>query len=119
MSIKRRVQYKSRSFFQFFGLFTLPSWCESALVRVGLVSILIVLSVAYIAKTNSSATSGYELARLENQINALNREVSNLEIQKTSYESMHSIEARLSEIKMTTPQKIDYVLPAQPLVARR
>ncbi len=119
MNIKRRFQYKYRSVWQFFNSIALPTWCGSVLVRCGLLGILVFVSVAYIIKINTFATSGYELAHLENQRNSLGLEVKNLEIEKMSYESMNSIQSRLNGTKMTTPQKIEYISSFQPLVARR
>ncbi len=119
MSLKRRLEYQCRLLRNFVGVWSLPEWATGKTVRVILVFLFLLASVAYVFKTSSLSTSGYKIQKLEREIASLGAEEQKLEIEKARLQSITNIQKRLTEIKMVAAPGIKYLNLQAPAVAKR
>lgn len=77
------------------------------------------MSVAYIARVNSAATTGFQMHDLENKVAVLNTDVQNTEIQIADAGSMNNIEKHLAELNMIKAEKVAYIAKTTVAVAKR
>ena len=77
------------------------------------------LGVAYILVTNAAATSGYEIQRLEKQIDATDNELRRLSAEVAAAQSMGSIQKRLPELTMVPVAEIRHLRLVNDLVVAK
>jgi len=88
-------------------------------LRVGLLIFIFVLGAAYITKISSTTTTGYELHKLEKQVELMSEETRKTDIQVAEYSSMGNIETRLAGLNMVKAPKVKYIVPVGTAVAKR
>ena len=118
MSIKRQIQFKCQNLARSLRTIRLPRWLTSRTVCLGLFSVIFIFSVAYIANTTSSATSGYQMRELEKQTQSLEVEVQKLEVEIADNSSMSGIFSRLAELNMVEAGNIKYLSAKNTVVAK-
>ena len=96
----------------------IPQWLTSKTARLGLVSIILLFSFAYIINTTSSATSGYQMHELEKKTSSLETEVQKLQVEIADNSSMSSISSRLVKLNMTEANSIKYLTIKNTAVAK-
>jgi len=67
------------------------------------------LGVFYIFEVNSLATKGYEINKLETQIEGLKKQNENLKIQAAELKSMYNIEEKTKELNMVAPKDTNFL----------
>jgi len=81
--------------------------------RVTLSFFLVVLvcatGVFYIFEVNNMATKGYEIDKLEKQLNELKKGNERLQIQAAELKSMYKIEEKTKELNMIAPKDVSYM----------
>jgi cell division protein FtsL len=81
--------------------------------RVTLSFFLVVLvcatGVFYIFEVNNMATKGYEIDKLEKQLNDLKKENERLQIEAAELKSMYKIEEKTKELNMIAPKGVSYL----------
>lgn len=81
--------------------------------RVTLSFFLVVLvcatGVFYIFEVNNLATKGYEIDKLEKQLNNLQKENERLQIEAAELKSMYRIEEKTKELNMVVPKDVSYM----------
>jgi len=109
MSIKRQLQFRYRGFVNYLRSLSLPAWVDGPAIRVMIVGAIVVMGAAYILKTTSSATGGYELDKLETQVSSLQAEIQKIQIQIADNSSINSIQSRLATMNMVDAGSIKYM----------
>lgn len=74
-----------------------------------LVMLICALGVFYIFEVNNLATKGYEIDRMEKQLNELKKENESLQIQAAELKSMYKIEEKTKEFNMIAPKDMSYM----------
>ncbi len=100
MSFKMHLRYQTRYFVQFLHSLALPAWMTGFKARAVLLGLVMVMGVGYLFQTNATVTAGYKIHDLENEIAAMNQENTRLATEAASYQSMTSIQARLTSLNM-------------------
>ncbi|TSC84767.1 MAG: Uncharacterized protein G01um101413_151 [Parcubacteria group bacterium Gr01-1014_13] len=118
MSIKRQIQFRYRSFIHAIETISMPQWLTSKTTRFGLLAVIFLFSIAYIVNTTSSATSGYQMHKLEKQKLALEIEVQKLQVEIADNSSMSSISSRLVKLNMTEVSSVKYLTVKNTPVAK-
>lgn len=118
MSIKRQIQFKYQNFVHSMRTISMPGWINSKAIRFGLVAIVFLFGTAYIVKTASSATSGYQMHELEKKTALLQTEVQKLQVEIANQSSMASISSRLVKLNMVEADKIKYFTLKNTAVAK-
>lgn len=104
----------------FFRGHALPSWCTGHTMRVVVTGLVVVMGGAYVFETSAATVNGYEIHSLEKKIARLKADVKSLEIEAVSYQSLASVEKRLSVAGMVPADNVAYVnIASQPSIARR
>ena len=116
MSYKRQLQAHYQNFIDAVTTITIPEWVSGRAMRSTLFLSVMFLSVAYMMRINSAATSGYEIHSLEKQVSEANVEVQDLQIKIADAGSMYNIEKRLPELSMVMAGPVQRLNPA-PAVA--
>ncbi|MFH1789874.1 MAG: hypothetical protein ABH832_02290 [bacterium] len=106
MSFKRKVEFQYRSVCRFFLSFRMPTWITCKAMRLFLLSIIIFFGSAYIIKTASSASGGYEMQKYEGHINSLQEEIKKIESSIAEESSMAIISKRLEGLDMVQVDKV-------------
>ncbi|MEK7680984.1 MAG: hypothetical protein AAB348_02990 [Patescibacteria group bacterium] len=109
MSIKRQIQFKYQNFIKGIQCLSLPRWVDSLAIRVVVVAVLFVVGVAYIVKTASSATSGYEMTKLEKQVVALENDIQKVQIEIADSSSIKNVQSRLVKLNMVPANGFKYL----------
>lgn len=74
-----------------------------------LVALVCALGVFYIFEVNNLATKGYEIDKLEKQLNDLKKENDRLQIEAAELKSMYNIEEKTKELNMIVPKDVSYM----------
>lgn len=119
MSFRRRLKYSLLAVSKRISHFHLPGWLSSSLARAAAVSLVVLLGGAYIFVTNAAATSGYEIQRLEKQIETESNELRRLETETAEAQSMGSIQKRLPELPLVATVKVKRLLLVNDLVVAK
>lgn len=119
MSIKRRIQSQYRNLLHSIYTLRLPVWLICKTTRIILLLAIIIFGSAYIIKTASSASSGYQIYDLENKTQALTSDIKKVEIQIADYSSMSSIQSRLRGSGLVLVSQYQYYNPEEKAVAKR
>jgi len=109
MSIRLRIRYQFRQFFNSFRAITLPAWVTGATAKILVVGLTVVLGVGYIFQTNSLSTSGYVTHTLENKVATAQNEIQKLEAAVAANQSLSSIQKRLPEVNMVEVASVKYI----------
>jgi cell division protein FtsL len=94
-------------------------WFMTKTARSLLLGLIVLFGVFYLAKVNSIATKGYQIAELDSQILELERKNDKLNFEIAKYKSMHSIQTRLQDLSMIPTAQIKYVDISGRVFARR
>lgn len=119
MSLKRRIEFKYNHFVNAIRCFKLPVWLDTKAVRIVLVGIIVFVGSAYIIKTTTSATSGYEMHELEKQAASLDSDIQKTQIEIADYSSINSIQSRLAKMNMVAVGNIEYFNNKDMAVAKK
>ena len=119
MSIKRQFQYQYKNFRDAVYSLELPTWVNCRAVRASLIIITLFFGSAYVIKTASSASSGYEIHRLENKTQVLQQEISKLEVDLADQSSLITINKRLKEANMISIGSLSFYQNGSQTVARK
>lgn len=104
----------------FFNSFSLPSWCCTVRAKASVLGLVVLTGTGYIFETNALTTSGYVIHKLEKQVATEEAEIDRLKTEVASYQSMASIQARLSEVALVPANRVAFKhLPADTAVAKR
>lgn len=74
-----------------------------------LVVLVCATGVFYIFEVNNLATKGYEIDKLEKQLNNLQKENERLQIEAAELKSMYRIEEKTKELNMVVPKDVSYM----------
>ena len=119
MSLKRQIQYKYKNFVSSARSVSLPKWVTSKATRVILSLIIVFFGVAYVLNTTASATGGFEMNKLEKQVEALEAEVQKLQVEIADNSSMSNIQSRLAKLNMVGTADIKYFTVRNTEVAKK
>ncbi len=106
MSYKRQLQAHYHNFMEAVLTMSLPQWLVGRKMRVGMLSFVMIMSVAYMGRINSAATSGYETRDLENQLSAVSQDIQELNIKIADASSMNNIQKRLMTMDMVAVENV-------------
>lgn len=79
--------------------------------------ILCLLSLFYLAQANQTATKGYEIRTLEEQLEALKAEQKKLELKAAELQSVRNVEEGSRQLNMVPIEKVVYLAPGGSVVA--
>ncbi len=113
MSLKRQFIGQYTQVLRFFQALELPGWMTGTRMRIALLAMLVVTSMAYVLRTGSSVALGYEIKGYETAIAELTAEQQKMEVEVATYRSMNSVQARLAELKMVPVARINRVNGSQ------
>lgn len=119
MSIKRQIQFKYTNFINSIKFLSLPGWFDSRAIRIFLIGAIVLVGSAYIIKTTSSTTTGYEMHKLEKEVAALDSEIQRTQIEIADYSSINSIQGRLAKMNMVEAGGIKYLGAKDVAVAKK
>jgi cell division protein FtsL len=74
-----------------------------------LVVLVCALGVFYIFEVNNMATKGYEIDKLEKQLNDLQKNNDRLQIEAAELKSMYKIEEKTKDLNMIAPKDVSYM----------
>lgn len=109
MFLKRRLENQYRQFIFSFKSISLPNWLDGRLFKITLSSFVVLFGILYLFQTNNTAASGYEINRLEKQIDGLSSEIQKNEIAIAQEGSMVNIQTRLSVADMIPASDIKFI----------
>ena len=109
MSLRLRLKYHYRSFWQVFAMVSIPEWFFSRTIKMLLLGLIVVTATFYLFEVNAISTSGYVTHDLEVKISRLQNDQQKLEAEVASYQSLAKITSRLDEVSMVPAQSISYV----------
>jgi hypothetical protein len=119
MSLKRQLAFKYRNLINSCRAIYLSSWLTSKTMRVIFVFLIVVVGSAYVIKITSSATSGFEMHKLEKQVEALDKDIQKIQIEIAESSALPSIQARLAGLNMAEASVINYISLKDTAVAKR
>ncbi|MBU0597715.1 hypothetical protein KKF61_01810 [Patescibacteria group bacterium] len=88
-------------------------------LKVLLVVIIIMAGFSYLYYMNQTATGGFDIKGLENNIEELSKQNKQFELRTAELQSLGSIEAASNELEMVATTTIDYLPAIGPAVAVR
>jgi len=65
--------------------------------------------VYYIFEVNNLATKGYDIKKMESDLETLKKENEQLNIRAAELKSMHNIEEKTKDLNMTAPKDVSYI----------
>jgi hypothetical protein len=119
MNIKRQFQYQYKNFVDALYSLELPAWVNSRAIRASLLIVTLFFGSAYVIKTASSASSGYEIHRLESKVQTLQQEIDKLEVDLADNSSLITINKKLKETNMASISSLSFYQNNGQAVARR
>ncbi len=87
----------------------MPLWIDGLSVRVVFCVAIMFLTVAYACEANRSATIGFELRDLENQVSVLDLENAKIAARVAEDGSLASVQARLKDMNMAAVGEIKHI----------
>ncbi|GEM_PF-5731012 len=117
MSYKRQFQAHFHNLIHALRTIVIPEWVGGRTMRVGLLSVVMIMSVAYMVRVNSAATRGYEAHALEKQISQLTVDLQNMQIKIADAGSMNNIEKRLQGMDLAVVEDVQHYSIAGGVVA--
>lgn len=109
MSYALELRSHSRSFTQVFSSFTVPAFLTGTAARFTVAIVVVALVVGYIMQIGILTTSGYEIATLERQVDALSSDTEKLSSTLASYQAISSVEKRLEPGSMIPASNITHI----------
>ena len=109
MSLKRQLQYKYQNLISGIRYVSLPKWIDSFAIRLIFLGFLLIFGTAYIIKTASSATSGYEFTKLEKQVAAMENDIQKVQIEIADNSSIKNVQSRLVKMNMVAANGFKYL----------
>lgn len=82
---------------------------DTTKVRVILISVAVVFSLLYLWLVNSTATAGFYLSDLEDNVYMLEEEYRRLEIEQTALRSLDHVQERSEAMGMVASGTVEYV----------
>lgn len=79
--------------------------------------ILCLLSLFYLAQANQTATNGYQIRELEEELDVLKEENKKLELKAAELQSVRKVEEGVKHLNMIPIDKLMYITPAGTVVA--
>lgn len=92
-------------------------WSWKAAVVLG--GFAMMFGAGYLIQINSVASKGYEIRKLENAISDLKEEGGRLELKVASEQSVQAVERKVKDMGLVPSPKVEYVVDAAPVVAKR
>ncbi len=93
--------------------------CESTMLRMALCGMILMFGVGYSVLTSSTATKGYELSDVEQQVYDLREENQRLRLSIAEHRSLQNIQSKINTLGLVPVEKINYVSTLGPSVAQR
>lgn|SRR3989338_1723372 len=94
-------------------------WLVGTSVKTGLVFLIAIFGVLYVAQMSAASTTGYVISDLQKQSVALEQETRAIDVEIAKYGSMASIQERLTALDLVAVENVEYVTPVGTVVARR
>jgi hypothetical protein len=76
---------------------------------IWIVILFFVMGVVYLTQVNSTATKGYEIKKLDTELNALKESNKRLDLETASLKSIQHIEASVKNLNLVPSGKVQYV----------
>jgi len=90
-----------------------------ATLSVLLFGLILFVGFSYLYYINQTATGGFDIKGIENNIEALSKENKQLDLRIAELQSLSNIEAASAELDMVATTRIEYVSAVGPAVAVR
>ena len=119
MFFKRKLQSQYKYFLQTIYSLNLPSWLTCKATKMALMLVIVFCSTGYIAKTASTASTGYQINELEKTVFSLEEDIKKTEVDIAEYSSLASVQDRLENMRMVGVEKLTFYSVADAVVARR
>lgn len=119
MSLRRRLEAQYSSTVNSISSISLPAWLSCKTTRVALLIVIAFFGSAYIVKTASTASTGYQIYNLENKVQELETDINKVEAEIADHSSMVSIQGRLNNANMVVLSKMSYYNDVDSAVAKR
>jgi hypothetical protein len=119
MSIKRQLEFRYRNLMNKIRHLSLPEWLVSKTTRIVLIILIIGIGGAYVSKITSSATRGFQMHKLENDVSGLEQDISKIEIEIAENSSLSNIQKRLAKLDMVEAGQITYISGKDISVAKK
>lgn len=117
MPLRRRLRFSVYLFTEAISSFALPSWVTGAGVRVALMLVIAIIGVSYVAKTNTSAKTGFEMRALEDQVSDLQNEVQKMNVAIAEASALRTVQNRVKNLDMVSGVAIRSFIPRETQVA--
>ncbi len=88
-------------------------------VTVAMLCVTLVVGIVYFLQTNVSATQGYQIRTLEQQLGELKDTNTDLQLKYIELQSMANVIDQATELKLVATGNIEVVTPHSGVVARR
>jgi cell division protein FtsL len=88
-------------------------------VTVVMLGITVIVGVSYFLQTNVSATQGYQIRTLEQQLGELKDSNSDLKLKYIELQSMANVIDQAAELQLVATGNVEIVVPGSGAVARR
>ena len=97
------------------GGFSLRNWKTAA----ALGTLVLLCGAGYVAQVNATASRSYSIRTLENEIAGLKEQKEKLELKVAAEQSVQTVDRKVKEMGMVPTPKVEYVMAAAPVVAKR
>lgn len=104
-----RFRYQYSQLLQFADTLALPNWIFDVKTRLFVIASIVALTVGYLFQVNNLSTSGYMINTLEHTLSDAAEQTDKLSTEVATYQSMASIQRRLSSLSMTTAANVKFV----------
>lgn len=81
-------------------------------------SLVFLLGIGYLLQINSLATRGYAIKDLEERVEELKQEKSDLELESLGLQSMSAVQDKVNDLGMVVVKNSDYLQPMPVVIAR-
>ncbi|MBI3626822.1 hypothetical protein HY224_02145 [Candidatus Uhrbacteria bacterium] len=106
-------------FAQFTRLADTPVRKDLINFKTFLMSLAVMLGVAYVWQINSLSTYGYQIRALENQAATLKKDNKDLENKMVNLRSMVHLEDKIEKLAMESAAKVEYLNPVTNQIAQK
>lgn len=104
-----RFRYQYSQMLQFADTFAMPNWMFDVKTRLFVVVTIGALVFGYLFQINNLSTSGYMINTLEKRLSNVSEQTDKLKTEVASYQSMASIQRRLSSLSMKNAVEVKFV----------
>lgn len=120
MSNTMQLRSNQRVYAQFLQNWQLPAFLTGIGARFAITALMICLAVGYIVQIGTLTTSGYQIAALEKQVNALGDDTQKLKSELATFQSISNVEKRLVPGTMVPASNIRHIkVTSESFVAQR